>query len=363
MFKHIYVSYLPVGHTHDLVDQVNSRLSKACDRQVIETRDRLFQLIETGYDPTPSVVRMDGVANFRTLVNPELCSQYGGSQCLIKQMSGVVNPLYFLVELDPNGRAGIRTKFTCEQTLWSDYFYPLRQHPSGIDVSNIQGNDFKVVAAERIQEIKQDVESVAWRLCMTPEVLNSVADEIKIIENPPNTFNWANGGKFIKEDAEGHAGAIEAVEEKEEIARVEIRPHSGILETAYQRQTHEQHLIEVGRYVAVDMRGNHQSEDDVLRFYVGKIRTISPAIRQVNVRWWNAVSEFDSRYKCYTGAGQNADVEYKDILMSFSKFTTLGQLMKKDQKAIRALLAMTPEDRLSVAVDDTRVCRGDVGRR
>ena len=363
VFKHIYVSYLPVGHTHDLVDQVNSRLSKACDRQIIPTRDRLFELIETGYDPTPSVVRMDGVANFRKLVNPELSSQYGGSRCLIHQMSGVVNPLYFLIELDPNGRPGIRTKLTCEQTLWSTYFHPLRKHPSGIDVSQIEGNDFKVVDAKRIEEIERDIESVSWRLCMTPEVLNSVADEVKIIQNPPNIFNWADAGKFNKEDDAGHAAAIEAIEEKEEIARVEVRPHPGIFASAYRRQTHIQQIIEVDRFVAVDMRGNHRSEDDVLRFYVGKVRNISPAIKQVNVRWWNAVSEFDSKYKCYSGAGQNADVKFGDILMSFTKFTTTGHLMKKDQKAIKALLAMDPEDRLSVAVDSSRDCMGDVGRR
>ena len=96
---------------------------------------------------------------------------------------------------------------------------------------------------------------------------------------------------------------------------------------------------------------------------MGKVRNISPAIKQVNVRWWNAVSEFDSKYKCYSGAGQNADVKFGDILMSFTKFTTTGHLMKKDQKAIKALLAMDPEDRLSVAVDSSRDCMGDVGRR
>ena len=75
---------------------------------------------------------------------------------------------------------------------------------------------------------------------MTPEVLNSVADEVKIIENPPNMFNWADAGKFTKEDEIGHAGAIEAIEEKEEVARVEVRPHSGLFASAYQRETHEQ---------------------------------------------------------------------------------------------------------------------------
>jgi len=238
VFKQIYVSYLPVGHTHD-VDQVNSRLSKACEKQVIPTPEVLFNLIKTGYTPIPSVVRMDGIANFRKLVNPELQSQYGGSQCLIYQMSGVVNPLHFLIEADGVGRPGVRTKLTCEQEVWSTYFYPLRNHPSGIDVSRIEGNDFKNVTAERIAEIKRDVESTVWRMCMTPEVVNAIEDEIKIIENPPNMYNWADAGRFVKENAAGHVTAIEAVEEEKEI-RVELRPHSGIFNTAYARQTHEQ---------------------------------------------------------------------------------------------------------------------------
>ena len=363
VFKQIYVSYLPVGHTHDLVDQVNSRLSKACEKQVIPTREVLFNLIKTGYTPIPSVVRMDGIAHFRKLVNPELHSQYGGSQCLIYQMSGVVTPLHFLIEADGAGRPGVRTKLTCEQEVWSTYFYPLRNNPSGIDVSRIEGNDFKDVDAKRITELKRDVQSTCWRRCMTPEVVNAVEDEIKIIENPPNMYNWADAGRFVKEDADGHVAAIEAIEEEKEI-RVELRPHSGLFNTAYARQTHKQQIIAVGKFVAVDMRNHHQSENDQLRFYVGKIRSIDPAIRKVSVRWWNAVTEFDSRYRCYTGPNPIADVNYDDIIISFDTFTAQTcKIRSKDKKAIEKLLEMAPEQRLSVVMDDGNHCSGDVDRQ
>jgi len=222
-------------------------------------------------------------------------------------MSGVVTPLHFLIEADGAGRPGVRTKLTCEQEVWSTYFYPLRSHPSVIDVSRIEGNNFKNVTAERIAEIKSDVQSTCLRMCMTSEVLNAIADEIKIIENPPNMYNWADAGRFVKENAAEHVAAIEAVEEEKAI-RVELRPHLGIFNTAHARQTHEQQIIAVGKFVAVDMRNHHQSENDQLRFYVGKIRSIDPAIRKINVRWWIAVAEFDSRYRCYIGPSQYADV-------------------------------------------------------
>ena len=48
-FEKIYVSFLPVGHTHNEPDQVASRISVACRNGDIVTMDDFVEVLKTCY--------------------------------------------------------------------------------------------------------------------------------------------------------------------------------------------------------------------------------------------------------------------------------------------------------------------------
>jgi hypothetical protein len=67
-FKEIRISFLPVGHTHNLPDQVNSRLSIACRFREIRTRAELISVLQNCYQPKPNCEHVDHVADIKQLM-------------------------------------------------------------------------------------------------------------------------------------------------------------------------------------------------------------------------------------------------------------------------------------------------------
>ena len=80
VFKTIELHFLPVGHTHNLADQVNSRVTTAAKHANIRDRKELCDVLETCYDPNPYVEFVDHVASVKQLFNPKLSAQWTGSR-------------------------------------------------------------------------------------------------------------------------------------------------------------------------------------------------------------------------------------------------------------------------------------------
>lgn len=54
VFKRIYVSFLPVGHTHNVADQVGSRYSIACRVRDICSLADMMAIVKMSYKPQPT---------------------------------------------------------------------------------------------------------------------------------------------------------------------------------------------------------------------------------------------------------------------------------------------------------------------
>jgi len=352
VFKCIYMSFLPVGHTHDICDQVNSRLSVACKHQDILLRDTLCDLMAGAYDPTPTVVKMDAIADWKLLVNPEAEPHFAGSRSLIHEHSGILNPLLFKFGKNRAGRAGFQTKLTVDDENWSTFFYPFRNHPSGVDLGNIPGNDAYEIGEERMAQVEDHVRASEWRASMTEEVMVSLMDDIKLIGNPPMEFNWLDGGKFAKENKEEYPQLLEEHENDLQIEEEEkalLRP-THIFTSHYQKNKYEQQYLRVGLFVAVDVTDRHQSESDVQRFFTGQVTSVDNATQSCQVRWWNSTTGEFGAYKKYSGPGeQSATVAYIDILVVFRSFTAQrNQLRSKERKAIETQLSLPKDQRLPI---------------
>jgi hypothetical protein len=74
VFEVIYVSFLPVGHTHNGPDRIASRISNAVRRTDIHTEERFLEVVEGSQSAsvveTPALVSDDGEI-------PELVSDDG----------------------------------------------------------------------------------------------------------------------------------------------------------------------------------------------------------------------------------------------------------------------------------------------
>ena len=66
VFKRIYRSYHPVGHTHNECDQVASRIAIATARANIGCRCDLVKVLQGCYTPKPHVETIDNVVALNT---------------------------------------------------------------------------------------------------------------------------------------------------------------------------------------------------------------------------------------------------------------------------------------------------------
>jgi len=351
VFKCIYMSFLPVGHTHDICDQVNSRLSVACKRQNILIRESLYELMRGSYTPTPTVVSMDAIADWKILVNPDLDPHYGGPNSLVFEHSGILEPLLFRFAKDVGGRAGFQSKLTVDEQDWSTFFYPFRVHPSGVDLDKLVGNDAYDVGADRLAEIEEHVRSCEWRESMNEDVMTSLMDNLDTIRNPPMECQWLDGGRFAKENKEEYPQVLQEHEDDvavEEEKKASVRP-THIFTSSYQRNKYSQKYLEVGAFVVVDVRRRHQDVNDVLPFFIGKVQSIDVSTRSCHVRWWNSSTNEWGIYRLYNGREERfATVPFSDLLCRFDKFSSTTRILGSVKKAIEAQLDLPHERRISI---------------
>ena len=65
IFKEIYLSFLPVGHTHSDIDQAFSRTSLALRSHDAPSRVELYEVIKASYKPSPTCEHLTDVANMK----------------------------------------------------------------------------------------------------------------------------------------------------------------------------------------------------------------------------------------------------------------------------------------------------------
>ena len=113
VFKRIYLSYHPVGHTHNECDQVASRIAIATARANIGCRCDLVKVLQGCYTPKPHVETMDNVVAFKYAVNPEADDNHRyPKSSIIKEAKGISGTHFFLIHKDLSGNAIFRAILT-----------------------------------------------------------------------------------------------------------------------------------------------------------------------------------------------------------------------------------------------------------
>ncbi len=117
VFQEVRISFLPVGHTHEDIDQVFSRTSEHLRHHEALTIEQLASELELSYNPQPRVTHMKNVCNFSGL-----CEQ---SRCLRRPSSGwIVNRYFRFVRADSgaaNGFNDFATRCTAKVNSCDDW--------------------------------------------------------------------------------------------------------------------------------------------------------------------------------------------------------------------------------------------------
>jgi hypothetical protein len=77
VFQKVKFSLLPVGHTHEDIDQMFSRFSVALGNSNTESPQHLEQRLRRGYKPHPVVTYVQNTVDFKTWINPFLLRLQG----------------------------------------------------------------------------------------------------------------------------------------------------------------------------------------------------------------------------------------------------------------------------------------------
>lgn len=67
IFQHIKLSFLMVGHTHEDVDQMFSRVSVNIARKSVPTLPILQDLARDAYHPVPNVQHLENIWDYRQM--------------------------------------------------------------------------------------------------------------------------------------------------------------------------------------------------------------------------------------------------------------------------------------------------------
>ena len=164
VFRRVYLSFHPVGHTHNECDQCASRISIATAHRDIYCRCDLTKILEGCYTPTPVVETIRNVVSFKQAVNPDgaYTNRYPRSST-VRQFRNIKDTHFFLIHMDL-GQVVYRDKTTIDQQSWSEPISPWKNGVSGLQPENLVQKMSEVIKPEQLTIIKKTLEAASFRL-------------------------------------------------------------------------------------------------------------------------------------------------------------------------------------------------------
>lgn len=230
VFREIYVSFLPVGHTHFGPDRVASRISVGVRYRNVLSLEQFVDLIRRSHTPAPSVEHISEVADWRLLMNPSSDPQYTGARikvqagictlrpCSVPSMVQFVSDtssLHWYFTTDLQGNATIQDRQIDAVKAWSPVTYPFgkefterdgaatKEKRSGITSLTLplllKQAPSRPITAERTAELRQYIHDMSPRLEQpTIEELYKWVDCLSTLREDAS-LGWVDDGLFKSE--------------------------------------------------------------------------------------------------------------------------------------------------------------------
>jgi hypothetical protein len=232
VFKEVYVSFLPVGHTHFGPDRIASRIAVGVRFRNVLTLAEFHDLIRRSHTPAPVVEHVTSVADWKLLMNPEANPQWTGARikaqagicsvrpCSLPSMVSFVSDtssLHWVFSLDPEGKVTVQDRQIDDVRAWSAVTYPFQKEfreddgngvvtgdkDSGITSTTLstllRGAPNRPIPDTRTEELRLYINDLAPRLNTTTstELLKCV--DTLSTHREGAALHWADNGLFRSE--------------------------------------------------------------------------------------------------------------------------------------------------------------------
>jgi hypothetical protein len=308
VFKQVFVSFLPTGHTHFDPDQVASRISEAVSARDVTSLDDYMDVVTTCYHPNIEVSAVEDVIDIKALLNPANADNFPTATARCHRTLGIgvksvqpmrewfmaaTSPLHWRMRRDIDRKVFVQAKFTVDDIAWGEAHYPWTNAPrpgkrvfeadtSGLIVEDLTYAPNKPLIATRAAELEVSLKDVKHRL--STDDWTKLQAALTRVTTPRHTTAVGVLGELKGMDM------TEEEDFKDEDAVLTIRPHNLFASAAHasharelrKTQGHASKPLVVGNFVAyvVDYEDGMAAEK-CQDFFLGKITQIDIASSQV----------------------------------------------------------------------------------
>ena len=164
VFRRVFLSFHPVGHTHNECDQCASRISIATAHRDIYCRCEMVKILEGCYTPAPVVDTIRNVVSFKHAINPDGAdnNRYPRSST-VRQARNIKDTHFFLIHMDL-GQVVYRDKTCIDQATWSEPISPWKQGQSGLRPEDLKQKMSQTIQPDQLAIIKKTLAAASFRL-------------------------------------------------------------------------------------------------------------------------------------------------------------------------------------------------------
>ena len=249
VFNKIKLSFLPVGHTHEDIDQMFSRFAEHLRGELCPTVDKLADLLAGAFTPTPVViVNPLPVADFRAWIRPVMLTQWKNItnfRCFKLQLNddgqAVVSARPWMQPGGPVGAAVVQPVVPAEERTPGRALVvqgPATIRRAAAPVAGEWQPAFgqRVFAVDRGREDSIMIHTVPTRVIACKEILESVAEFVNLdILTPEHHSSWKGYiQQFQEEDARNCAMCVTF---RQQLASTTVNKHLERAEFNRRRRT------------------------------------------------------------------------------------------------------------------------------
>jgi hypothetical protein len=396
IFVNIFLSFLPVGHTHFDCDALASRISLAMKYNNVLDIARLIELIKQCNSPSPAVEMIEAVSDVKGLFNPTQNSNFPVATSRVRFCAGcctkvlpppdhrfymeMTSPLHWCIRKDLAGKVFVQSKLTCDDEQWSSAHYPwtpkaprpdermFKEGFSGLRPSDLRTAPQKFLPVTRAAELKKSMFHAKHRLSE-----EQWADVSKIYESLQEDSHLEfrdvpNDGLFVGELDD--PGEQEAVHGEVAVQGLFLRPDSRVFENTHRqaidrdnrkrRGRADAELI-IGNLVAITVNYEERVPlKDRNQFWVGRITEVDQENRQICISYYNTTTKKNvtsnrSQYRAWVGQHRMDVISISRVLCTFAKFTDTMLIVAHTRRQIGDALQLPMDSDVSTEAHNSEM--------
>jgi hypothetical protein len=354
VFDVIYVSFLPVGHTHNGPDRIASRISNAVRRVDIPSEKVLLELIHGSHNPRPEVELIEKVAGFKKLVNPNESQAFTGA--LVHQLEGLCKPraasivanqkymektsyLHFRIAKTSSNDVCVQNRQTIDVPDWSavEYIWKKSSTRSATGLlDDLRAAPSAPIPDLRAEELLKNLKGCSWRV--SPIEYQTLVNKVRQmnLQRPEKPLHWTDGGLFQCEwDESEDEDEYDAEEDRSaDTLQLPCDQNTIIYNRNDRKELHEKTLaIEIAVNDFIAYKPFYLPDvpaTDRKPIHVGQVTILNVAQRKLQIRCYItpakdplAVGRGKGRGPYKPWRSKNANDAHTDVILAdiYSKFT------------------------------------------